>query len=341
MQCGATDAPALNLTSAALPAARRASLHAAICDSCDNFIVGTRYHCAHSACADFDLCDRCVQFEGTSHLASHSLLVLPRPCASLAHLVSTCPRFDVKDHRCSCGSAASAQYVCSACAVSICDACRTHHDESHLLIWTRISRQNCPRLPPVGVSCAAHGAASPTGTNLLDPSHALLSVRDMVSRDLDGVMLIEHASFSVPYARDVFEQFAVKSLEHAACCWGIVAVTSCGDSHASDSEAVCGYCLCDASGSSVRVISIGTGAMYRGQGVGSLLLRYEPPPPTSTPISSRILRVSASFAQILFVTRQAARGIFRVAACCGRQRCSLELVQSGGICCRANVVSVL
>ena len=40
------------------------------------FIVGTRHHCVEAARADFDLCDRCTQFEGKSHLLTHSLLML-------------------------------------------------------------------------------------------------------------------------------------------------------------------------------------------------------------------------------------------------------------------------
>ena len=82
MECQRADGAGMDLLSAALPSASRASLHAAICDSCDTYIVGTRYHCTNAACEDFDLCDRCTLFEGKSHLQAHSLLVLQRPLAS-------------------------------------------------------------------------------------------------------------------------------------------------------------------------------------------------------------------------------------------------------------------
>jgi ribosomal protein S18 acetylase RimI-like enzyme len=89
----------------------------------------------------------------------------------------------------------------------------------------------------------------------------------MLTRDLDAVVAIETASFTQPYARHVFETFISKCSDGAACCWSIVAVSSAGD--------VCGYCMSDAAScSSVRVISLGTAAMYRGQGVGSLLLKH-------------------------------------------------------------------
>jgi len=90
----------------------------------------------------------------------------------------------------------------------------------------------------------------------------------MLACDVDGVLAIETASFTEPYARDVFECFVSKCSDSAARCCSVVAVSLAGD--------VCGYCMSDsdASGSTVRVISIGTAAMYRGQGVGSLLLKH-------------------------------------------------------------------
>jgi len=59
------------------------------------FIVGTRHHCVEAARADFDLCDRCTQFEGKSHLLTHSLLMLqchktslsPEPLSDLKALI--------------------------------------------------------------------------------------------------------------------------------------------------------------------------------------------------------------------------------------------------------------
>ncbi len=100
----------------------------------------------------------------------------------------------------------------------------------------------------------------------------------MTSCDLDGVMAVEAASFTQPYSRDVFERFVSRSSELDSGCWSSVAVPVAVDERASGSGApasvVCGYCLCESLGSSVRVISLGTAAMYRGQGVGSLLLRH-------------------------------------------------------------------
>jgi ribosomal protein S18 acetylase RimI-like enzyme len=293
MQCREHEAPALNLVSADLPASSRASLHAAICDSCDSFIVGTRLHCLDAACADFDLCDRCVLYEGKTHLVAHPLLVLHRPCASLMHTVSACHRFDLENRQCSCGSAPPALFVCPTCAVSICHTCSPRHSPSHALIWTRSPIANCPRLPPLWASSVVPFDVSPTTAASQRASRCACSVRGMLSRDLDAVMAIEAASFTEPYAREVFDRFVSKSLEPAASCWSIVAVRAgnecVGECDATPSTAstvsavpapsicpgdVCGYCLSDAFGSSVRVISIGTAAMYRGQGVGALLLRH-------------------------------------------------------------------
>jgi ribosomal protein S18 acetylase RimI-like enzyme len=107
-------------------------------------------------------------------------------------------------------------------------------------------------------------------------------------------MAIEAASFTEPYAREVFDRFVSKSLEPAARCWSIVVVRAgneCfGECDATPStvstvsavpapsicpsDDVCGYCLSDEFGSSVKAISIGTAAMYRGRGVGTMLLRH-------------------------------------------------------------------
>ena len=149
MECQRADVAGMDLLSAALPSASRASLHAAICDSCDMYIVGTRYHCTDTACEDFDLCDRCTLFEGKSHLQAHSLLVLQRPLASVSRLISTCHRADVTNDVCQCGSSRFARFVCSVCLVSVCDPCRSLHDASTVLIWFRLSsRRRLPTLPP-------------------------------------------------------------------------------------------------------------------------------------------------------------------------------------------------
>lgn len=80
------------------------------------------------------------------------------------------------------------------------------------------------------------------------------------------------------YERDVFQSFISRGSSIDARCWAVVAVASESTSCASESEAtssdIRGYCLCDVSGNTVRVISLGTAAMYRGQGVGSLLLGH-------------------------------------------------------------------
>ena len=200
MECRTHDAPALDRTSASLPAASRSALHAAICDSCDAFIVGTRYHCVDTACSDFDLCHRCLHFEGRTHAASHALLVLPRPCASLNQLVPACQRFDATNPQCSCGSPAS--FVCSACSARMCDVCSPRHDASHALICVRSSRQNCqsyPHLPPLWASSVAQAGASPT-TAQQRARRSTCCSRPMTSHDLDGVLAIEAASFTQPCA---------------------------------------------------------------------------------------------------------------------------------------------
>jgi ribosomal-protein-alanine N-acetyltransferase len=263
--------------SAALPSASRASLHAAICDSCDMYIVGTRYHCTDAACEDFDLCDRCTLFEGRSHLQAHSLLVLSRPRASVAQLVSACHRADVTNDYCECGSSHVARFVCSVCMVSVCEPCSSHHDESHALIWVRSSRISCPHLPPLhgcktGNQFKSMLLTTPKAQRVTSPSSALqpsstssFSVRPMLPGHIDAVMAIEIASFTQPYERDVFEKFVGRG----GACWSLVAESCTAD--------VCGYCLCDAatkSAASVRVISLGTAAMWRGQGVGALLLSH-------------------------------------------------------------------
>lgn len=279
MECRQRDSPALDQASAALPAASRAFLHAAICDSCDTFIVGTRYHCVHESCADFDLCQRCLRYDDAPHAHWHALLVLPRPSGSVKQLAATCQRFDVTISHCGCGNTC-ASHVCSVCCIALCEACSLHHDPSHALIWTRSSPQICqnyPLLPCLWNTLAPQDDAS----SATAPQRALRStsrVRPMMSRDLDAVMAIEAAGFTEPYERDVFESFVSRASVALPRCWAVVAVPSdaheCASDCADADSDLRGYCLTDASGWTARVISLATAAMYRGQGVGSLLLKH-------------------------------------------------------------------
>jgi hypothetical protein len=180
-------------------------------------------------------------------------------------------------------------FVCPTCVVSIRRTCSPRYSPSHELIWTRSPIANCPRLRPLWASSVVPFDVSPTTAASQRASRCACSVRGILSRDLDAVMAIEAASFTEPYAREVFDRFVSKSLEPAARCWSIVVVRAgneCfGECDATPStvstvsavpapsicpsDDVCGYCLSDEFGSSVKAISIGTAAMYRGRGVGS------------------------------------------------------------------------
>jgi ribosomal-protein-alanine N-acetyltransferase len=91
----------------------------------------------------------------------------------------------------------------------------------------------------------------------------------MLPVDIDAVMTIETSCFSLPYERELFENFVGRMSREPVACWGFVAESSAGH--------IAGYCISDADSSSpitVRVLSLGTAAMYRGQGVGFLLLKH-------------------------------------------------------------------
>lgn len=77
------------------PSARLA-LHCAQCDRCGGLILGTRFHCASSECADFDLCATCHRRSNAalaikSHRREHAVIALRRPlsleCEAFSALV--------------------------------------------------------------------------------------------------------------------------------------------------------------------------------------------------------------------------------------------------------------
>jgi ribosomal-protein-alanine N-acetyltransferase len=228
-----------------------------------------RNHCTDTACEDFDLCDRCTLFEGKCHLQAHSLLVLQRPLASVSRLISTCHRADVTNDVCQCGSSRFARFLCSVCLVSVPDPCSSLHDASRALIWVRSSRSSCPHLHPLHSRAPeAHGQTPPSSA-LHTACRSSFTVRPMLPCHIDAVMTIENASFTQPYECDVFEDFVSRSGVEAASCWSFVAESCAAD--------ITGYCLCDAKTTfpkQVRVISLGTAAMHRGQGVAALLLSH-------------------------------------------------------------------
>lgn len=70
---------AANATSSEKPESENEEkvVHAAICDGCNQRIVGIRYKCA--VCPDYDLCEACEPKVSTLHDATHTFLKIRRP----------------------------------------------------------------------------------------------------------------------------------------------------------------------------------------------------------------------------------------------------------------------
>jgi len=54
----------------------KAPVHPAICDHCNNYIVGLRFKC--NSCMDYDLCEKCIQLKGV-HDATHAFTKIETP----------------------------------------------------------------------------------------------------------------------------------------------------------------------------------------------------------------------------------------------------------------------
>jgi len=53
----------------------KVTVHPAVCDSCENWIVGDRYKC--SSCLDYDLCGNCIPKKDEVHVKEHQFFVAP------------------------------------------------------------------------------------------------------------------------------------------------------------------------------------------------------------------------------------------------------------------------
>lgn len=64
------------------------TIHQAICDSCQNPIVGPRFKCMHPSCPDFDLCENCEALPQPVHPTSHPFLKLKNAIDTYQGIVS-------------------------------------------------------------------------------------------------------------------------------------------------------------------------------------------------------------------------------------------------------------
>lgn len=213
MECATRkDFMALDGASSSLKAAARPSLHAAICDGCDRFIVGTRLHCL--TCVDFDLCESCDEemraqsLPCKDHTAAHSVLYLTRPVPPglLVDLLHHSTHESIAaPRRCQCGQE-FAPFGCTVCGTWHCSGCRDGHNSHHAFIRAGdgVRDASIPILPALwgGAQPSEELAGRPEASKPVKRKAA--QILPMQESHIDGVLAIEASSFSEPYPRETF-----------------------------------------------------------------------------------------------------------------------------------------
>ncbi|PVF93386.1 cysteine proteinase [Serendipita vermifera] len=138
------------------------------CDVCQMFpIVGTRYHCANSACRDFDMCQGC--FEKKSHNEEHEITIIcvPRAVVHVGIKCSTCnPKTDVIGTLYKCMvQGCNRPFSCQACKD------KTPHDVTHSILMLPVPEKSeeeknkeAGKATHKGVGCDGCGMSPLVGT---------------------------------------------------------------------------------------------------------------------------------------------------------------------------------
>eukprot|EP01117_Protostelium_nocturnum_P019911 TRINITY_DN874_c0_g1_i1.p1 TRINITY_DN874_c0_g1~~TRINITY_DN874_c0_g1_i1.p1 ORF type:complete len:416 (+),score=144.48 TRINITY_DN874_c0_g1_i1:156-1403(+) len=123
-------------------------VHFAMCDKCRKRIVGVRHKC--QACADYDLCESCIQEKDTVHDASHAFSAILKPVSFFMPSKRVASEIV---HHATCDSCqdriVGLRFKCESCPdYDLCGLCFQNQEEIHPAHGFRIIEKNdsvCPR----------------------------------------------------------------------------------------------------------------------------------------------------------------------------------------------------